>query len=63
MKPLTLVCGPAVVAVTFTLTVQELLAGMPAPVVCPKSSVVDPPAGDHDGEPVHVVLADGIAAT
>ncbi len=63
MKPLTFVCGPAVVAVTSTLTVQELLAGMPAPVVCAKSSVVDPATGDHDGEPVHVVLAEGIEAT
>src|SRR5512136_1509514 len=35
-NPLTLLCGPAVVAVTFTLAVHEPLAGMLAPVVCPK---------------------------
>src|SRR5690348_5833756 len=47
MKPLTLPCGPAVVAVTLTLTVHEPLAGMFAPVVCPKARVVAPGVGAH----------------
>jgi hypothetical protein len=63
MKPLTFVCGPAVVAVTLTLAVHDPLAGMLAPVVCPKLTVVDPAAGAHVGEPVQVVLADGVPAT
>src|SRR5438445_7224497 len=63
MNPLTFVCGPAVVAVTLTLTVHDPLAGMLAPVVCPKLNVVVPAVGAHVGEPVQVVLADGVAAT
>ena len=63
MNPLTLVCGPAVVAVTLTLTVHDPLAGMLAPVVCPKARAVDPAAGAHVGETVQVVLADGVPAT
>jgi len=63
MKPLTFVCGPAVVAVTLTLTVHDPLAGMLAPVVWPKLKVVDPAVGAHVGEPVQVVLPDGDAAT
>src|SRR5216683_386787 len=63
MNPLTLVCGPAVVAVTLTLTVHDPLAGMLAPVVCPKARAVDAAAGAHVGEPVQVVLADGVLAT
>ena len=62
-KPLTLVCGPAVVAVTFTLTVHDALGASVAPVGAPKVSVVDPPAGAHVGEPPQVVLAAGAAAT
>src|SRR5262244_3240714 len=46
-KPLTLVCGPAVVAVTLTLTVHDPLAGMVPPVVCPKASDVDAATGAH----------------
>jgi len=63
MNPLTFVCGPAVVAVTATLAVHDPLAGMFAPVVCPKLTDVDPAVGDHVGEPVQVVLADGVVAT
>src|SRR5438552_3225250 len=63
MNPLTLVCGPAVVAVTFTLAVHDPLAGMLAPVVCPKFTVDDPAAGAHVGGPVQVVVADGVLAT
>src|SRR4030095_13689445 len=62
-KPLTLVCGPAVVAVTLTLTVHVAPPAIVAPVTCPKSSVVPPAAGAQVGEPVHVVLAAGTAAT
>ena len=63
MKPLTLACGPAVVAVTFTLTVHDALAGNVAPVGCPKTSDVDPGAGAQLGEPPHVVVADGAPDT
>lgn len=59
-KPLTLLWGPEVVAVMFTLTVQEPLAGMVPPE---KLRVVFPAAGAQVGEPVHVVLAEGVAAT
>ena len=34
-----------------------------APVVCPKARAVDPALGAHVGEPVPVVLADGVPAT
>ena len=50
-------------AMIFTLTVHEPLAGMLAPVVCPKLSVVSPAEGAHVGEPVQVVLAEGVTAT
>jgi hypothetical protein len=63
MNPLTLVCGPAVAAITFTLAVHDPLAGMFAPVVCPKLTVVDPAAGAQVGETVQVVLAEGGDAT
>src|SRR4029450_10130931 len=63
MNPLTLVCGPAVVAVTFTLTVHEPPAGMLAGVVWPKLSVVAPAPGAQEGPPAHVVAAAGVAAT
>ena len=63
MNPLTFVCGPAVVAVTLTLTVHDPLAGMLAPVVCPKLNVVVAAVGAHVGEPVQVVLAAGEPAT
>ena len=63
MNPLTLVCGPAVVAVTLTVTVHDPFAGRLAPVVCPKLKLVEPAVGAHVGEPVHVVLAEGAAAT
>lgn len=63
INPLTLVCGPVVVAVTLTLTVQELFAASVAPVGLPKVSELEPAAGDQVGEPPHVVLADGVAAT
>src|SRR5689334_2219841 len=62
-KPLTLACGPAVVAVTLTLTVHDPFGGRLAPVVCPKLNVVAPGVGAHVGEPEHVVLADGDPAT
>jgi len=51
------------VAVTSTDTVQEPLAGIFAPVVCPKLRVVAPAIGAHVGAPVQVVLAFGVAAT
>lgn len=63
IKPLTLVCGPAVVALTLTLAVQDPPAGIFAPTVCPNASDVAPAAGAQVGDPVHVVLADGVAAT
>lgn len=63
MKPLTLVCGPAVVTVTSTLTVQEPPAARVAPVGSPKVSKVEPAVGDQVGEPPQVVLAFGVAAT
>src|SRR5207244_7245574 len=47
MNPLTFVCGPAVVAVTLTLAVHDPLAGMLAPVVCPKLTVDQPAHGPH----------------
>src|SRR5260370_9611386 len=50
-KPLTLVCGPAVVAVTLTLTVHDPLAGMVAPVGEPNVSEVAPAMGAQRGEP------------
>ncbi len=50
-------------AVTFTLTVQDPLAGMVAPVGVPNVSVVAAAAGAHVGEPPQVVLAEGTAAT
>ena len=48
-----------------TLTVQELLAGIEAPVGAPKVSVVLPAPGAHVGAgiPPHVVAAAGVAAT
>src|SRR5436190_19961869 len=58
--PLTLPCGPAVVAVTLTLTVQEPLAGIVPPL---KVSEVAAAAGAHVGDPPQVVLAAGVAAT
>src|SRR5205823_13324773 len=57
-KPLTLPCGPAVVAVTLTETVHEPLAGIVPPL---NVSVVLPAAGVH--VPPQVVLAAGVAAT
>ena len=57
-NPLTLPCGPAVVAVTFTATVHEPLAGIVPPL---NVSVVFPAAGVH--VPPQVVLAAGVAAT
>src|SRR5512135_861893 len=63
MKPLMLSCGPDVVAVTFTCTVQPVLAAMVAPVGLPKVSVVAPAMGAHVGVPAQVVLAAGVAAT
>src|SRR3954469_12203591 len=62
-KPLTLVCGPAVVATILTLAVHEPLAGKVAPVVCPYDSVVAPAVGAQDGAPPQVVAAAGVAAT
>src|SRR5206468_325121 len=62
-KPLTLACGPLVVAWIFTLTVQELPAATVAPVVCPKLRVEDPVAGAQEGPPPQVVPAAGVAAT
>jgi hypothetical protein len=62
-KPLVLVCGPAVVALTLTLTVQKPLAGMLPPVGEPKVKDVAAAAGAHVGPPVQVVLADGVGAT
>ena len=41
-------------AVTVTLAVQLLDAGIVPPVTCPKLSVVLPAAGAHVGEPPHV---------
>jgi hypothetical protein len=52
-----------VVAVTLTLTVHDPIAGMLAPVACPKLNVVAPALGAQVGEPVQLVLADGVAAT
>jgi hypothetical protein len=46
-----------------TLAAHDPLAGMFAPVVCPKLRLVAPALGAHVGEPVQVVLADGVAAT
>ena len=46
-----------------TLTVQELLAGMEAPVGKPKLREVAPEPGFHVGAPPHVVVAVGVAAT
>lgn len=63
MKPLTLACGPAVVAVTLTLAVQEPLAGMLAPVGSPKVNEVAAAEGAQVGVPPQVVLAAGVAAT
>src|SRR5438105_13424267 len=56
--PLTLPCGPAVVAVTLTLTVQEPLAGIVPPL---NVSDVAAAAGVH--VPPQVVAAAGVAAT
>ena len=63
MKSLTFVCGPAVVALTLTLTVQDPEAGIFAPMLWPKASAVAPATGAQVGEPVQVVLAEGVAAT
>src|SRR6267154_1763696 len=63
MNPLTFVCGPAVVAVTLTLTVHEPLAGMVPPVGDPNVSDVAAAAGAQLGPPVQVVLAAGATAT
>lgn len=63
MKSLTFVCGPAVVALTLTLAVQDPPAGIFAPVVWPKARAVEPAVGAQVGEPVQVVLAEGVAAT
>ena len=57
--PLTFECGPAVVAVTLTLTVQEPLAGIVPPL---NVSVVFPASGAQVA-PAHVVAAAGVAAT
>ena len=62
-RPLVFVCGPAVVAVTLTLTVQEPLAGMVPPVGEPNVRFVAAAAGAQVGPPVQVVLAAGVAAT
>jgi hypothetical protein len=59
-NPLTLLWGPEVVAVMFTLTVHEPLAGMVPPE---KLRLVFPAAGAQVGGPPQVVLADGVAAT
>jgi len=68
INPLTLVCGPAVVAVTSTWTVQNpfvvpTLPGIVPPVGFPNVRLVAPPAGAQVGEPPQVVLAAGVAAT
>src|SRR5947209_14509805 len=56
--PLTLPCGPAVVAVTLTLTVHDPLAGIVPPL---KVSEVAAAAGAQ--VPPQVVAAAGVAAT
>src|SRR5436305_1255941 len=56
--PLTLPCGPAVVAMTLTLTVQEPLAG-----IVPPLNVSDVAAAVGAHVPPHVVAAAGVAAT
>ena len=48
---------------TLTLTVQEPLAGMVAPVGEPKVRLVDPAVGAHVGVPPQVVVAEGVPAT
>ena len=63
-----MLCGPAVVAVTFTRAIQEpfvnpLLAGIVALIGLPKVSVVAPAVGAQVGVPPQVVLAPGVAAT
>ena len=63
INPLTFACGPAVVALIFTLTVQEVLAVIVAPVGLPNVSVVAPAVGAHVGLPTQVVAAAGVAAT
>ncbi len=62
-NPLMFRCGPAVVAVTLTLTVHDPLAGIVPPVGVPKLRLVDPATGAQLGPPVQVVLAAGVAAT
>src|ERR1019366_8653152 len=62
-NPLVFVCGPAVVAVTLTLTVQEPLAGIVPPVGEPNVRFVAAAAGAQVGPPVQVVLAAGTAGT
>ena len=62
-NPVTFVCGPAVVAVTLTCSVQELFAGMLAPVGDPNVRVVAAAAGAHVGVPPQVVEAAGVPAT
>jgi hypothetical protein len=59
MNPLTLSCTPVVEAVTFTLTVQELLAGIVPPE---KERLVAPAVGVVPINP-QVVLYAGVAAT
>src|SRR3954453_7360226 len=56
--PLTLACGPAVVARTFTLTVHEPLAG-----IVPPLNVSDVASATGAHVPRHVVLAAGVGAT
>ena len=46
-----------------TLTVQELLAGIVAPVGEPKVRFVAPAVGAQVGVPPQVVVAVGVAAT
>src|SRR5260370_41066349 len=61
-KPLTLVCGPAGVAVTLTLTVHDPLAGMVGPGGEPNVSEGAAAMGAQGGEPPQAVRAAGGAA-
>lgn len=60
MNPVVLTCGPTVVALMFTCAVQLLLAGIVPPL---KLMTVAPAVGPKVGDPLQVVLADGVAAT
>src|SRR5947209_9940250 len=55
---LTLPCGPAVVAMTLTLTLHDAFAGMTPPL-----NVIDVAAAAGAHVPPHVVAAAGVAAT